>query len=39
MTALNIRGKVQENGEVGVPTPDQNKVFSHGSPAQGYDAS
>jgi hypothetical protein len=33
MAPFNVRGKVQENGEVGVPAPDQDKMFSHGLPA------
>jgi len=36
MAPFNVRGKVQENGEVGVPAPDQDKMFSHGLPAPDF---
>jgi hypothetical protein len=35
VATFSIPGKVQENGQVGVPAPDQNKMLSHGSPAPG----
>jgi hypothetical protein len=32
VAALDIPGKVQKNGQMGMPAPDKNKMLSHGSP-------